>query len=79
MDEQIVVYLYNEILLSNNREQVTEIANNMEKSQNHFASERRWNKNNFKYILSDSIAVKLYKNKSNSFLESNLESNLIRK
>lgn len=36
MDKQIVVYLYNGILLSNNREQATNIVNNMEKSQNHF-------------------------------------------
>ena len=65
MDKWIAIYSYDGILLSNKREWTVDIHNNMVESQNPYAE---WNKPDHpseKYILYDSIYMKLQKMQTN--------------
>lgn len=56
LEKLIVIYPYNGILLSSEKEQATATGNNMDESQQHYA---KWKKSDTKtYILYDSISMK---------------------
>ena len=64
LNRQTVVQLYNSMLFSNKKEQITDTSSNMEKSQNHYAQSKKTNTKG--YIDYDSIYKIFLKSKTTS-------------